>query len=105
MVGYLMSKLIIEGLMPDEEIRWKKISCKCDHSDIEKCYPIFKSCIHCRCQHQEDLMPRESFKTSVSVKNEKTGKFKTITKTVTKIKINRGKIYHDIIGWYNLVEN
>ena len=99
-----MSKLIIEGLMPDDQIRWKKIPCKCHKTEEENMHPIIK-CISCQCQAQEDSMPRESFEISFSVKNKDNDKYKTVTKTIKKIKINRGKTYQDILGWYNLTED
>jgi len=99
-----MSKLIIEGLLPDDQIRWKKIPCKCHKTEIEHMHPII-NCIHCKCQDQEDSMPRKPFDISFSVLVESTGKYKTVKKTITKIKINRGKKYQDILGWYNMEDN
>tara|TARA_R110002051_G_scaffold147693_1_gene220459 strand:+ start:1067 stop:1369 length:303 start_codon:yes stop_codon:yes gene_type:complete len=96
------SKLTIIGLMNDDEIRWKKIPCKCNHNSVETEYPIF-ACLHCKCQAQEDLMPRESFEMIIPIldkNNEQTGKTKTIM--CNKIKIVRGIKYHDIKGWFNL---
>lgn len=101
-----MVKLIIDGLMNDEEIRWKKIKCCCSkvEGDVEHQHPI-GNCIHCKCQEQEDSMPRESFEISFSSKNENDEEYTTVTKTIKRIKINRGKKYQDILGWYNVVEN
>ena len=101
-----MSKLIIEGLMPDDQIRWKKIKCCCSkvEGDVEHQHPI-GFCTHCKCQAQEDSMPRQSFEISFSVQNKETLKYKTITKTIKKIKIHRGEKYQDILGWYNVEEN
>jgi len=92
-------KLKINGLMEDSEILWKKIKCKCDKIDIEKSYPLV-NCIHCKCQVQEDSMPRESFKVNDPV-IDKDGKStgKTIVREVTEIKIVRGKTLNEIIGW------
>jgi hypothetical protein len=68
--------------------RWKKLICKCDHSDIEKEFPI-ANCLHCKFSEQEKSMPRKSF-----IRTRK-GK----TEQVNKIKIIRGEKYQDIIGW------
>jgi hypothetical protein len=90
----------IEGLMNDNEIKWKKIPCHCNHDSVETEYPIAK-CIHCQCQHQEDMLPRESYTISYIDEDDEgnqTGEIKT--HTVNKIKINRGKKYDDIKGWY-----
>ena len=76
----------IEGLL--KKPRWYDIKCSCDHSDVTKEYPI-APCLHCKFQHQEDLMPRKSFK--------------IMGKTCNKIKINRGTKYEEIIGWYNIL--
>jgi hypothetical protein len=93
--------LEIEGLMDNDKIRWKKISCKCDHSDPEKEYPV-KQCIHCKCQENEDSMPRTCFDVIEPIeelKNDKWVKVGDKKRTVTKIKIIRGKKYDDIMGW------
>ena len=92
-------KLKINGLMEDSKILWKKISCKCHKSDIELKYPLI-DCIHCKCQVQEDSMPRSSFKVNQS-EFDKDGKptGKTIVKEVTEITIVRGKTLNEIIGW------
>ena len=90
----------IEGIMNDDEIRWKKIPCKCNHDDPEFEYPIAK-CIHCQCQHQEDMLPKESYTIQyqdVDDDGMPVGEIKT--HTVNKIKINRGEIYQDIQGWF-----
>ena len=100
-----MVKLIIDGLMNDEEIRWKKIKCCCSkiEGDVEHQHPIGK-CTHCKCQEAENSMPRESFKMTFSSKDEN-DKDVVVTKTIKRIKINRGKKLNDILGWYNVVEN
>jgi len=98
-----MVKLIIEGLMPDDQIRWKKIACKCDKTDIEKTFPL-GDCKNCLFQSSEDSMPREIFKICFTLKDKK-GKQETKTKIIKKIKINRGKKYQEILGWYNVMED
>ena len=90
----------IEGLMNDEDIKWKKIPCTCNHDSVQTEYPIAK-CIHCQCQAQEDMLPRESFDITISVEKED-GTLETQTKHINKVKINRGKKYDDIKGWFNI---
>ena len=82
--------------MNDKDISWKKIPCKCDKSDIEKCFPIFKDCIHCYCKNCEDSMPRQSFKNNWTDK-----KGKKQTRIITEITIDRSEDgYNSIRGWY-----
>jgi hypothetical protein len=58
--------------------------------------------LHCKFQAQEDLMPRKSFKITVSVLNKnKKPTNETKTMTCNKITINRGSKYQEILGWYN----
>tara|TARA_R110000751_G_scaffold163540_1_gene269780 strand:+ start:242 stop:544 length:303 start_codon:yes stop_codon:yes gene_type:complete len=96
-----MAKLKINNLMNDKDIAWKKITCKCDKSDIEKCFPIFKDCIHCKCQAQQDSMPREQFTMTYNEmdKNKQpTGKL--LSKTIKEITIDRSVDgYNSIRGW------
>ena len=95
-----MAKLIINGIMKDEEIRWKKIKCCCSkiEGDVEHQFPIGE-CKHCKFQQCEDSMPRESF-TVNDDQYDKDGKLaKKQTREVKEITIVRGEIYHDIIGW------
>ena len=68
--------------------RWKKLICKCDHSDITKEYPI-ANCLHCKFTEQEKSMPKKSFTVIRKGKTEQ----------INKIKIVRGKMYNEIIGW------
>jgi len=96
-----MTKLIINGLMNDEDIAWKKIPCKCDKTDIEKSHPISRNCKHCCCKQAEDSMPRESFKVNQN-EIDKDGKStdKIIVKEVNKITISRSSDgYDSILGW------
>tara|TARA_R110002051_G_scaffold306868_1_gene377665 strand:+ start:47 stop:337 length:291 start_codon:yes stop_codon:yes gene_type:complete len=93
-------KLKINGLMNDSDILWKKLKCKCDKSDIEKCFPISK-CTHCYCQRCEDSMPRETFTVKVPIKD-KQGRptNKTETKIIKEITIDRTNDGYDSIrGW------
>jgi len=97
-----MAKLKINGLMNDKDIAWKKIPCKCDKSDIEKCFPIFKDCIHCYAKNCEDSMPKETFTMKIPI-SDKDGKStnKTETKTISEITIDRTNDgYQSIRGWY-----
>jgi hypothetical protein len=91
-------KLKINGLMNDNDILWKKLKCKCDKTDIEKTFPL-GDCKHCKCQAQEDSMPRESFKVNeAEIKDGKpTGK--TIKREIKEITIHREPIFNSILGW------
>lgn len=96
-----MTKLIINGLMNDEDITWKKIPCCCDMTDMEKCHPISRECKHCCCKQAEDSMPRDSFNVNEPVLDEN-GKptDEIIVKEVKEITIKRSSDgYDSIIGW------
>ena len=96
-----MTKLIIHGIMKDEDIAWKKIPCSCDMSDLEKCHPISRNCKHCCCKQAEDSMPRESFKVNKN-ETDKDGKVteKIIVKEIKEIRISRSRDgYDSILGW------
>jgi hypothetical protein len=74
--------------------RWEDLPCKCNHDDIEQCYPISK-CEHCRCEECWDSVPQEDFTISTLDKNgEPNG-----TKTVNEITLVRGHDLQDVIGW------
>ena len=88
----------IEGLM--EHPRWYDVKCTCDHSHTDTEFPIV-DCKHCKFQAQEDSMPRESF--DITFTNfDDDGNPTSETKTINKIKIDRGSKYQEIRGWYNL---
>tara|TARA_R110000751_G_C13615479_1_gene463889 strand:+ start:172 stop:459 length:288 start_codon:yes stop_codon:yes gene_type:complete len=92
-------KLKINGLMNDKDILWKKLKCKCDKSDIEKSFPLIE-CKHCKCQAQENSMPRDSFKVNqneINKDGKETGK--VIVKEIKEITIDREPIYNSIRGW------
>ncbi len=93
--------LEIEGLMNNEDIRWKKIPCKCaqDPNDVTHRYPI-ANCLHCKFQECEDSIPRECFTVTDPVIKDGKPTDKFHTRTITKIKIHRGKIYDDVLGFY-----
>ena len=96
-----MTKLIINGLMNDEEIRWKKIKCCCSkiEGDVEHQHPIGE-CMHCKCQAQEDSMPRDNFKVNYhGIDKDGNITDKITVKEVKKISIVRGDKYQEIIGW------
>lgn len=95
-----MTKLKINGLMDNDKIAWKKIPCKCDKSDPEKCHPISRKCKHCCCQQAEDSMPRESFTINQSEIKDDEPTGKTIKKEIKEITIQRSTDgYDSIIGW------
>ena len=73
--------------------RWEKLTCKCNHDDIEQCYPISK-CEHCRCQQCWDSVPKENFTVNTFDKDGK----KKGTKTIKEITLVRGS-FEDVIGW------
>jgi hypothetical protein len=89
-------KLKINGLMNDEDILWKKIPCCCGSEIMDK-HPI-KECKHCKCQAQEDSMPREYFKVNQTVLG-KNGEEETIVKEIKEITIDREPVYNSIRGW------
>ena len=95
-----MAKLIINGIMKDEEIRWKKIKCCCSkiEGDVEHQFPIGE-CKHCKFLCCEDSMPRESFTVNNDIVDKDGKVTKKQTREVKEITIVRGEIYHDIIGW------
>ena len=95
-----MAKLIINGIMKDEEIRWKKIKCCCSKikDDVEHQHPIML-CKHCKFQQCEDSMPRDSFEINNDIVDKDGKVTKKQTRTVTQINIVRGQVYNDIIGW------
>tara|TARA_R110000824_G_scaffold9293_1_gene41657 strand:+ start:266 stop:523 length:258 start_codon:yes stop_codon:yes gene_type:complete len=72
---------------------WENLTCKCNHDDIEQCYPIIK-CNHCKFQQCWDSVPQKNFTINeFDTKGKKTG-----TKTIKEITLVRGSI-EDIIGW------
>ena len=73
--------------------RWEKLSCKCNHDNIEQCYPISK-CEHCRCQECWDSVPQEDF-TFIDTDENKND----ITRKITEITLVRGHDLQDVIGW------
>ena len=87
-----MHKLKINNSL--DVARWEKLTCKCNHDDIEKCYPISK-CEHCRCQECWDSVPQKDFTI-----NDFDEDGKVIgTKTIKEITLHRGHDLEDIIGW------
>ena len=90
--------LTIEGLIPDDQITWKKIPCVCsqDPNNITKIYPFVK-CIHCHAKQSEESLPRVPFDVIQNVHG-KAGK--TIIKHITKIKIElRDKRTQEILAY------
>ena len=97
-----MTKLIIEGIINDKDIAWKKCKCTCSikKDDVENQHPI-KKCTHCYCQRCEDSMPRDSFKVNQN-EIDKNGNItdKIIVKEIKKITIKRSQDgYNSILGW------
>jgi len=78
-----------------DKARWEDLPCKCNHNDIEQCYPI-SECEHCRCQECWNSVPQENF--TVNTFDKETGDVNG-TKTVNEITLVRGKKYEDVIGW------
>lgn len=95
-----MTKLKINGIMNDEEIRWKKIKCCCSkiEGDVEHQHPIGE-CKHCKFQQCEDSMPRDTFTVNNDITDETGIVTKKQDKIITEINIVRGEKFNDIIGW------
>ena len=100
-----MTHLKINGIMNDDEIRWKKIACCCSQveDDVEHQHPIAE-CTHCKCQQQEDSMPRDTFviqepDTEPDADGNVIPLETTHDKEVTEINIVRGQKLQEIIGW------
>ena len=91
-------KLKINGLI--QTPKWKQIKCKCDKTNIELSFPLIK-CSHCKCEAQENSMPRNSFKineTQIDKNGKDTGKL--IIREVKEITIKRSNDgYESILGW------
>jgi len=74
--------------------KWHNIPCTCDHSSVLTEFPI-KDCIHCKCEKQENSIPKNDFNVKgVDINNN------SFEKTVTKITIVRGDKFEDCLGWY-----
>ena len=94
-----MAELKINNIMKDEDINWKKVPCKCDMSNIEKCFLISK-CKHCECQAAEDSMPREIFEAPDNDYDDEGNLINEKTRTITEITICRSQDgYDSILGW------
>ena len=100
-----MTKLKINGLMNDEEIRWKKIKCCCSkiEGDVEHQHPIAE-CKHCKFQQCEDSMPRDTFVIQEHDTKEDVDGNTIILETthdieITELRIIRGEKFQDIMGW------
>ncbi len=88
--------MTIEIINEIENPRWKNISCKCNHDSVETEYPIVK-CIHCECEHQEQMIPTEEY--DITMENED-GNVETTH--ISKIKLQYNEKYQNVIGWYSL---
>ena len=78
--------------------RWEKLPCKCNHDNIEQCYPISK-CEHCRCQECWDSVPNEDFTIIEGEYDEDGNLISTHDKVINEITLVRGHNLHDVIGW------
>ena len=77
---------------------WKKISCKCDKSNIEASYPLIE-CVHCNCSKADSSVPSESFKVNRPI-YDKNGKFKKDNFIeITEITLTNCSKYGSVIGW------
>ena len=89
----------INGLINDDEILWKKMSCKCNHDSVETEFPIAE-CLHCQFQRQEDSLPRQDFTIKENDIDDDGNSLETThDKTINEITICRGEKYGEIIGW------
>tara|TARA_B100000745_G_C20063167_1_gene362835 strand:- start:14 stop:355 length:342 start_codon:yes stop_codon:yes gene_type:complete len=78
---------------------WKKMPCKCSPDQPMLQFP-FIDCLRCKCQTQQDSMPRKPFKIShEELDKNKNPTGKRITKTIKKITIVRGDKFQEIRGW------
>ena len=85
--------MTIKIINPIKSPRWKEIPCKCNHDSVETEYPIAK-CIHCECQHQQNMIPTKEFDM----------KFQDDEGNITNVHVNKIKLqyndkYQNIIGW------
>jgi hypothetical protein len=78
--------------------KWEKLTCKCNHDDVEQCYPISK-CEHCRCQECWDSVPQKDFTVNDDITDEEGKVTKKQTKTIKEITLVRGHDLEDVIGW------
>jgi len=78
-------KFIINGFKDDNKIFWKRhIPCICNGiHDL-------KSCKHCKYQHRESLVPRESFTVQEPVHDKNMKIIKYETRTINEITVIRG---------------
>ena len=90
------------GAKKDKDIRWKKIPCKCDHSDVEKEFPIFE-CLHCKFQSYEDGLPKKCYKKNFK-KTDDNGKQIDVVYLVSKVEIVRGKKYDEVAAYLSYME-
>jgi len=84
----------IIGLEKCQNARWKNIPCSCDHSSVLTEFPIM-DCLHCKCEKQENSIPKNDFVTNVY--NQETNQNEQ--KTITEIKLVFGEKYEEVIGW------
>ena len=109
-------KLIVNGIMDNDKIRWKKIACVCsqDERDVIHRYPI-SNCLHCTFQNSENTIFGSEYLSDTGIKKGLNGKCfevdqviydkdnnptaKTHKVKVKEITIVRSSKYDDIIAY------
>jgi hypothetical protein len=82
----------------NENPLWKKISCKCDKSNIEKSYPLI-DCVHCNCEKADNSIPDKPFTINEPI-IDKNGKITgSKQREITEITLNNCEKYGSCVGW------
>lgn len=81
-----------------DKARWEDLTCKCNHDDVEQCYPISK-CEYCRCQECWDSVPQEDFTVNNDIIDKDGNLIEKKTRIVKEITLKRGHDLEDVIGW------
>ena len=81
-----------------EKARWEDLPCKCNHDDIEKCYPISK-CEHCRCEECWNSVPQSDFTVKEYDYDDEGNVTGNHDRLVSEITLVRGHDLQDVIGW------
>jgi len=89
--------MTIHIINPIKNPRWKQISCKCNHDNVETEYPITK-CIHCQSEAQEKMVPTEEYDITIEDIDENT----ETTIHINKIKLHYNEKYQNIIGYSSM---
>jgi len=77
---------------------WKKISCKCDKSDIEKSYPLIE-CIHCNCEKADSSIPIKPWIVNEPIIDKNGNVTGTKKREVTEITLTNCDKYGSCLGW------